>query len=282
MDTSNQAGVTMVGSANMDLVFSVERIPRPGETLLATSVARYPGGKGLNQAVAAARSGASTTFVGALGADDTGRELAATLQECGIDGALVRSSTEPTGQAFIVVDQQAENTIIVASGANATLTELTSAELAAIASSKVLLMQLELPMTLIEQAAAAARAARVMVILNAAPAQPLSDELLADTDCLIVNEHEACLIGGSEDLATASTDLAARVGQLIVTLGGAGAALYSGGAEVGRLTPPPVTVVDTTGAGDTFCGAFAAATAEGRALESAARFAVAAAALSVQ
>lgn len=266
----------------MDIVFSVERIPGPGETLLASSTARYPGGKGLNQGVAAARAGASTTFVGALGDDDNGRNLAATMAEAGIISTLVRHSDQPSGQAFIVVDQHAENTIIVASGANATVTALTEDELAAIIASDVVLMQLELPLATVEQAAATAKAAGTTVILNAAPAQPLSDALLATLDFLIVNEHEACLIGGSADLAEASETLASKVGQVIVTLGGAGCVLYRGGVEVARVTPPVVSVVDTTGAGDTFCGAFAAAIAEGRAPVDAIRFATAAAALSVQ
>jgi ribokinase len=282
MNTSPRVGIAMVGSANMDIVFSVERIPEPGETLLASSTAKYPGGKGLNQAVAAARAGVQTTFIGALGTDDNGRELAATMSESGIVNSLVRLSSEPSGQAFIVVDRSAENTIIVASGANATVTRLTEAELAAIAATRVLLMQLELPMAVVEEAAAAGKAAGAMVMLNAAPAQALSDELFGNLDCLIVNEHEACLIGGSNDVTEASNTLAARVDQVIVTLGGAGAALYSGGVEVARVDAPKVTVVDTTGAGDTFCGAFAAAMAEDRPLIAAAQFATAAAALSVQ
>jgi len=276
------AGIAMLGSANMDLVFSVERIPSPGETLLATKTARYPGGKGLNQAVAAARAGATTTFLGALGDDEHGRELASVMAEAGIDGRLVRRSAAPTGQAFIMVDSRAENAIVVASGANATVTGLGDEECRAIASSRLLLMQLELPMAVVEQAAAAAREAGVTVVLNAAPAQPLDARLLAGLDCLIVNEHEACLIGGSDDLGAASASLAAQVALLIVTLGGEGSVLYQDGGELARIPAPRVPVVDTTGAGDTFCGAFAAALAEGRSPVDAARFATAAAALSVQ
>ncbi|GAA3746623.1 ribokinase [Leifsonia bigeumensis] len=277
-----RSGIVMVGSANMDIVFTVERIPQPGETLLAESVATYPGGKGLNQAVAAARAGAPTTFVGSLGRDEHGGELAVTMTDAGIDRTLVRSSAAPTGQAFIVVADSAENTIIVASGANAEVTALTEPERAAIASASVLLMQLELPIGVVTEAAQVAKSAGTTVMLNAAPARELPDELISAVDCLIVNEHEACLIGGSDDLAEASARLAARVDRLIVTLGSDGSALYEGGVELARVPARRVDAVDTTGAGDTYCGAFAAAIAEGRDLESSAAFATAAAALSVQ
>lgn len=272
----------MVGSANMDIVFAVERIPQPGETLLAESVATYPGGKGLNQAVAAARAGAPTTFVGALGRDDHGEELAATMTDAGIDRTFVRRSAAPTGQAFIVVSESAENTIIVASGANAEVTALTGLERGAISGASVLLMQLELPLQLVIEAARAAKAVGTTVMLNAAPARELPDELISALDYLIVNEYEACLIGTSDDLAEASARLAARVDRLIVTLGSEGSALYEHGVELARVPARKVSAVDTTGAGDTYCGAFAAAIAGGRDLESAAAFATAAAALSVQ
>ena len=272
----------MVGSANMDIVFTVERIPQPGETLLAESVATYPGGKGLNQAVAAARAGAATTFVGAIGTDDRGDELARTMADAGIDRSLVRRSPAPTGQAFIVVSASGENTIIVASGANAGVTELTDAERAAVTGAAVLLMQLELPMELVLEAARTAKAAGTTVMLNAAPARELPDELISTIDYLMVNEHEACLVGGSEDVAEASRRLASRVGSVIVTLGAEGSVLYDDGVELARVPARRVTAVDTTGAGDTYCGAFAAAIAEGQGLEAAVVFATAAAALSVQ
>jgi ribokinase len=272
----------MVGSANMDIVFAVERIPRPGETLLADSAARYPGGKGLNQAVAAARAGATTTIVAAVGRDDSGHELERVMIEAGIDTGLVRHDDAQTGQAFIVVDGSGENTIIVASGANASMTSLRADDRRAVAADSVLLMQLELPLAVVAEAAAVARAAGVTVMLNAAPARRLPREILADVDVLIVNEHEACLLGDSDDLAAASAAIAAIVHRVIVTLGADGSALYEGGAEVARIAAPQVEAVDTTGAGDTFCGAFAAAFAEGAGFAAAARFATAAAALSVQ
>ncbi|HEU4807437.1 MAG TPA: ribokinase [Homoserinimonas sp.] len=282
MSPEHPVHVVIVGSANMDVVFSVDRMPAPGETLLADSAQRHPGGKGLNQAVASARSGAQTTFIGALGTDPFGDTLADAMESAGVSRELVRRSDRDTGQAFILVDQAAENMIVVASGANATMTELTGQEQEAIIAAQVLLMQLELPTQVVLQAAATAKAAGRAVMLNAAPAAPLGDELLALLDYLIVNEHEACLIGGSEDLATASLALAAKVDHLIVTLGAQGSQLYKDGVVVGTVTPPKVTAVDTTGAGDTFCGAFATAVAEGLALQEAVRFATAASALSVE
>ena len=266
----------------MDIVFTVDRIPGAGETLLANSAARYPGGKGLNQTVASARAGAPTIFVGALGLDENGDALAEVMDSSGIDGHLVRRNDSDTGQAFIVVDRGAENSIIVASGANAAMTKLTAAERFAVESADVLLMQLELPLSIVREAAAAAREAGCRVMLNAAPAAALDDDLVQLLDYLVVNEHEACLIAGLDDLEQASLSLAARVDRLVVTLGGDGSALYDGGKAVGTVRPPRVTPVDTTGAGDTFSGSFAAAISEGRDLLAAARFATAAAALSVQ
>lgn len=278
----SHAAVTILGSANMDVVFTVDRIPLPGETLLASTTANFAGGKGLNQAVAAARAGAVTRFLGALGSDDFGDSLANTMSDEGIASAFVRRVAAPTGQAFIVVDANGENTIIVSSGANAELTALRDDELHAARNTDVLLMQLEIPMATVIEGAAAARAANRTVILNAAPAVALSPELFDSLDYLIVNEHEACLIGESDDLAAASASLAKRVGRLIVTLGSKGSVLYESGLEVARVLAPRVKAVDTTGAGDTFCGAFAAGIAEGLPYAEAARFASAAAALSVQ
>lgn len=275
-------GVVVVGSANMDVVLSVERMPTGGETLLASGVAQHPGGKGLNQAVASARAGASTTFVGAIGTDAFGDSLARAMDSTGVHRELVRRGAEPSGQAFILVDGAGENLIVVASGANASITELTPAERAAVEQCAVLLMQLELPAGVVHEAATAARAAGRTIMLNAAPAATVDDELVALIDYLIVNEHEARLIGADQDLTAAAAALAARVPRVIVTLGARGSDVYEAGEFVGTVAPPRVTVVDTTGAGDTYCGALAAAVAEGRQLLDAVRFATAASALSVQ
>lgn len=275
-------GIAVVGSANLDVVFTVERIPRPGETLLATSTARYPGGKGLNQAVAAARAGIPTSFIGALGQDQNGDELFETMTVAGMNTESVRRVPGETGQAFIVVGENAENTIIVASGANGLVTSLNTAERKRVASSAVLLMQLELPLEVVIESARLARESGTVVILNAAPAKALPEELISLVDILIVNEHEACLLGGSHSVDEAALRLASRVKHVVVTLGAEGSAIYEGGTLTSRIPARKVEAVDTTGAGDTYCGAFAAAITENRPLDTAAEFATAAAALSVQ
>lgn len=282
MSHEHPGDVVVVGSANMDVVLSVERMPAGGETILASGAAQHPGGKGLNQAVASARSGASTTFVGAIGTDAFGESLARAMESAGVANDLVRRSDEPSGQAFILVDGAGENLIVVASGANAGMTELTEPERAVVEQCAVLLMQLELPTGIVREAATVARAAGRTVMLNAAPAAPVDDELIDLLDYLIVNEHEARLIAARDDLADAAAALAARVPRLIVTLGARGSDVYDAGELVGTVAPPSVTAVDTTGAGDTYCGALAAAVAEGRHLLDAVRFATAASALSVQ
>ena len=274
--------VVVLGSANIDIVFTVARIPQPGETLLADSADSYPGGKGLNQAVAAARAGARTVFIGALGDDENGRALTGVMADAAINRDLVRHSDLPTGQAFIVVDSGGENVIVVASGANGTVTRLTETDRKTVAAASVLLMQLELPLDVVSEAATVAHVAGTAVILNAAPAFELTSEVLRSLDYLIVNEHEACLLGGSDNLHAASGILAAQVEQVIVTLGSAGSVLWRSGTELARVPALNVTAIDTTGAGDTYCGAFAAALAEGQQFEQAATFASAAAALSVQ
>ena len=262
--------VVVMGSGNVDLVSQVERIPEPGETVLSTGFATHAGGKGNNQATAAARAGARTTFVGAFGDDDNGARLRESLTDSGVR-PLVRTSAEPTGTALITVSATGENAIVVNAGANATLTGLTPEERSAIAGADLVLMQLEIP---IETVTAAATIASGRVVLNAAPAQPLPDELLAAVDLLIVNEHEAALLGGADHLLTV-------VPALVVTLGAKGALVRTRDTttEVPGIT---VDVVDTTGAGDTFCGALVAALDERRPLDEAVRFASVAGALSVR
>ncbi len=279
---STSHGVTIVGSANMDVVLGIERIPLPGETLLAASTARYPGGKGLNQAVAAARAGASTAFVGAVGSDEDGSALVEVMAEAGIDTRFLRTEPGGSGTAYIMLDEAGENAIIVASNANATVVELTGDERAHLERGGIVLAQLELPIAVVQETARVAHYGGATVVLNAAPAQPLPDDLIDELDVLIVNEHEATIVAGIDDLARASQALAQRVPRLVVTLGGAGSALYENGVEIARVGAPRVTVVDTTGAGDTYCGAFVCALAEGAGFVDAAAFASAAAALSVQ
>jgi len=261
--------VLIVGSGNVDLVSQVERIPWPGETVLSTGFATHAGGKGNNQATAAARASAHTTFVGAFGDDDNGARLLVSLKESGVH-TLVRTSSEPTGTALITVARTGENAIVVNAGANATLTSLTTEERDAVAGAAIVLLQLEIPLdTVIE----AAKAATGTVVLNAAPAQPLPHELLEAVALLVVNEHEAALLGGADALLE-------FVPRLVVTLGAKGALIRTRDTTV-RVPGIPVEVVDTTGAGDTFCGALVAKLDEGAPLEAAVRFATAAAALSV-
>lgn len=270
--------VIVVGSANIDQVFRVERIPAPGETVLSNGFSVALGGKGQNQAVGAARAGAATRFVAAVGSDAFGAQIRDGLEADRISGDLVRVLDAPTGTALIAVDGHGENTIIVEAGANAQLVGLSDADRAAIAESAVLVMQLEIPLDTVVAAAEHARAHGTTAVLNAAPIRDLPDELLANLDVLIVNEHEAAHLAESRP----GTDLTDLVPTVIVTLGADGAVLYGRGAEEIRVPAPKVTAVDATGAGDTFCGALAAAIDEGQTLDAALRFAVVAASLSVE
>jgi ribokinase len=270
------AEVVVVGSANVDLVLGVQRIPRPGETVLASGLTRGPGGKGANQAVAAARAGASTAFVASLGDDDGGALLRGVLAESGVDLSLVSTSDQPTGTAIITVAADGENSIVVAPSANADL-KLTAEALAAVGEAKIVLSQLEIPFDTVQAAAAAS----TYFVLNAAPAAELSDELLAHVDLLVVNETEAEAVGGRE-----LSSLLERVPAAVVTLGAEGAVILSRDAAEIRIPGVSVEVVDTTAAGDTFCGVLAATLAAtsttGRDLTNAVRRANVAASLSVQ
>lgn len=273
--------VVVLGSANLDLVYSVERIPAPGETVLARGFEAFPGGKGNNQAIAAARSGADVRFIVALGRDAAGDRLADEARGAGIE-LLDRRVEAPTGSAVIFVDRGAENSIVVNSGANAELTALTGAELDAIATADVLVLQLETPVPTVAEAVRAAKAAGTRVILNAAPSGALPVEVLGGVDVLVVNEHEAA------ELAGAGTEpMAALTGHgcaAIITLGPEGALVGLPGADTATVPGHRVDAVDTTGAGDTFVGAFAAALdgLELEALVAATGFANAAAAVAVR
>jgi ribokinase len=259
--------VCVVGSANLDLVAGSSRIPAPGETVLGHSYAEHPGGKGLNQAVAAARSGAAVRFVGAVGADAAADRLRRVLADDGIDAAALSVADAPTGRALIVVDEAGENSIVVVPGANATVTAP-----ADVGTARVVLCQLEVPLATVAAALAAGRAAGATTILNPAPAAPLPADVVAVCDVLIPNEHEVELLGGAAAL------LAAGCGAVVVTRGGAGVDVHQGG-EMTHVDPFPVAVVDTTGAGDAFCGSLAARIAAGDALLDAVRWAAAAGAL---
>jgi ribokinase len=277
----SDAAVVVVGSVNADLVVSVRQLPRPGETVSGGTFARHGGGKGANQAVAAARLGARVVFVGAVGADDLGEEALAQLADEGVDvSAAARLDDVATGVAVIVVDERGENQIAVASGANAALTgEMVEAALECSGAGVVLLGH-EVPEEAVVAGARAARAAGWTAILNPAPARPLPDDL--DGVLLTPNADEARALTREEDPEAAAAALRAMTNApVLVTLGAHGALLIEGEAAH-RLPAPAVQVVDKTGAGDTVNGALAAELAAGRPLRDAVRFALAAAALSTR
>jgi len=264
--------VYVVGSVNLDLVVRAATLPGPGETVTGGTFERHGGGKSANQAVAAARQGATVRMVGAVGSDDLGDEAVADLAGEGVDVSAVARVTAPTGVALIAVDEAGENQIAVASGANNELTPAAvEAALAGAEPGGVVLIGLEVPDAPVLAAARAARAAGLEVVLNPAPARPLPDELLALGPVLTPNEPEA-----------AARALTARTGApVVVTIGPEGALLADGDA-LERIPAPKVEAVDTTGAGDAFNGALAAALADGAKLGDAVRAAVAAAADSVR
>jgi len=270
--TAPRFDVCVIGSANLDLVATTERLPAPGETVLGDTFAEHAGGKGLNQAVAAARAGATTAFCAAVGDDDAARQLLATMAADSIDSSAVRVIvTVPTGRALIGVSASAENSIIVVAGANA---ELAAADVVASASNaRVVLAQLEVPVATIAAALAAARTAGATTVLNPAPAQPLSAELISLCDVIIPNEHEVEILGGVDSLFA----LGAKA--IVVTLGSRGAELCTPDGARTLVPAFAVTPVDTTAAGDAFCGSFAAAISNGTSLIDALRFAAAGAGL---
>lgn len=283
--------IVVVGSLNMDLVVSVERFPRAGETLLGGAYARHPGGKGANQAVAAARAGGRVAMVGRVGRDEFGDLLRRGLERDGVDASRVAALADaPTGVAFISVDASAQNTIIVAPGANARLAA-SDLDAAAFAGAAVVLLQLEVPLATALRAAELGRAAGARVVLNLAPARPLRDDQLRHVDVLVVNESETAALTGipAEEVArapeAAAMALLDRVPAAVLTLGAAGAAWARRGdgatdaPRTGLVPAFPVAAVDTTAAGDAFVGALAVRLAAGADLAEAVRFGNAAGAL---
>lgn len=267
-ETPRDPSVWVVGSLNADLVTVVERLPNAGETLLASSFTRGAGGKGANQAVAAARAGASTAMVGAVGDDDDGRSLRVALEAAGVRTETLVVSDAPTGTAIVTVDSRGENTIVVAPGANRRVQpESVTEALTGVRARDVVVAQGEIPVAAIEAAARSARDAGARMVLNLAPVVPV-DLTSMPLDVLVVNQHEARLLDPRDvPVADRAVHLAGATGaSVVLTLGAEGALVVAGG----ELTQVPAVavsqVVDTTGAGDAFVGALCAGLAADRSL----------------
>ena len=279
--------IVVVGSSNTDMIIKMSRIPKPGETIIGGDFSMAAGGKGANQAVAAARSGGQVTFIARVGNDLFGEQAIKGFAADGINvGGVIKDTNAPSGVALIFVGSDGENSIGVASGANAKLSvENIERTRDIISSAGILLIQLETPIETVKAAVQLA-APETMVILNPAPAQPLDNEILRRVSILTPNESEAELLTGvtienEAGAATAATALLARgVETVLITLGARGT--FVAGADFCGIVPGfSVTPVDTTAAGDVFNGALAVALAEKKPLQEAVRFANAAAALSV-
>lgn len=277
--------VVVVGSLNVDLVIGLERMPDPGETVLGYSLERHPGGKGLNQAVAAARLGARVHMVGAVGSDDAGSWLRSIVAAEGIGDIAVAAVDGPSGTALIEVDASGMNRIVVVPGAN---DRVTAAQVTAAIESmddvSVVLTQGEVPIAAIEAALRAGRARGARTILNPAPVRDYPESLLPLVDILVPNEHEAAELAGMPVSTAEDADEAARyfmskgVLYVVITRGGDGAVWRSGNGN-GHVPAFPVTPIDTVAAGDAFCGALAAALDSGASFNDALRWASAAGAL---
>lgn len=280
--------IVVVGSTNMDMAVKTKHIPAPGETVLAGSFFMNPGGKGANQAVAAARLGGNTSFISKVGDDVFGKQSAKLFGEEGISTRFLLTDEElPSGVALITVDQKGENTIVVASGANGNLYPKHLAEaLDEIAGADIILMQLEIPMETVEFVAKYAASKNVKVVLDPAPANELSAELLRHIHIITPNQTEAEMLCGSKVHDIESAEKAAQAiyargaKNVIITMGGLGAVICSEGKI--KLVPAlQVEAVDTTAAGDVFNGGLAVALSEGKTLADAVRFGCLAAAVSV-
>ena len=261
--------VVVVGSANLDLVANLEHLPLPGQTLIASGYAEYPGGKGVNQAVACARMGAKTSFVGCVGGDDAGVLLRSVLEQEGIDTSHLRTVGVPTGRAFINVDSHGENAIVVVAGANA---EVGIEDNFFIPNSRVVLAQLEVPLETIAVAFSQARNSGAVTVLNPAPARVIPQSLLQLVDIVVPNETESGELGGTKALF----DLG--VNTVVTTLGADGASIETTSSTT-HIDPHKVTPVDTVGAGDAFIGATCAELSRGASIEDAARMGAVAGAL---
>ena len=280
--------ITVIGSSNTDMIIRVPRIPRPGETVIGAEFSTAAGGKGANQAVAAAKAGGKVAFIACIGDDIYGSRAAEGFRKLDIDlKNLIIDPAKPSGVAMIYVDEHGENTIAVAPGANSSLlpSEIEKAR-TSIESSRILLLQLETPVETVRAALLIARQKDVLTILNPAPARKLDDQLLSMVDILTPNETEAELISGITVRGLNSAEQAGKVllemgvKTVILTMGSNGALLVNH-QESTLIQGFKVKALDTTAAGDTFNGALATALTEGMEIKTAIRFANAAAAISV-
>ena len=265
--------ITVFGSINVDLVSRVSRHPRPGETMTGSDYALIPGGKGANQALAAARAGANVRLVGAVGSDDLARIALGELEPGGVDLNNVARKDGATGLAIIIVDQAGENSIVLAPGANNRVTADLAAGIA-FTPADTLLIQLEVPFAEARKVAKRAKAAGARVILSVAPFAPVSAEDVAPVSLVLMNEHEAADLVGHLGLKTGSDEanvaaLAKALGKTVVATLGADGAVAAAEDRIVRVPALRVTPVDTTGAGDTFAGVLAALLDEGADLEAA-------------
>ena len=253
--------VVVVGSANLDLVATLDHLPKPGETIVALGYAEHAGGKGVNQAVACARMGARTAFVGCVGNDDAGVFLRGVLENEGIDTTMLRVVDMPTGRAFINVDSRGENEIVVVSGAN---TQVGIAhDSLVLPMARVVLMQLEIPLTTVRNALQLARRNGALTVLNPAPFKALDAGVLSLVEVIVPNETESAACGGTQVL------LDAGVKTVLTTLGERGAVINTHTSAT-SIAPHKVVAVDTVGAGDAFIGALSAELARGATISDAA------------
>lgn len=257
------ASIVVLGSANLDLVVRQARLPHPGETMFGSSFDTVPGGKGLNQAIAAARAGGEVVFLGAVGGDAFGTRLRETLAADGVDVSRIALVERPTGTAHIAVLDDGENAIVVVPGANGVALPLDEVQQEAIRGARALVVQLERPLPLVAAALDLAGEHGVMTVLTPAPVQPLPEGLLASVDLLVPNAAEARELAGVDDESDAARILSDSGGTVVVTRGARGALVARGGELVAEVAPHPVTPVDTTGAGDTFTGVLVARLALG-------------------
>ena len=279
--------ILVIGSSNTDMTVRSATLPKPGETVLGGDFRMGPGGKGANQAVAARLLGGEVTFVCKLGRDMFGEGASKHYESCGLDTSKILWSDKPSGVALITVDSKAENSIVVASGANADMT-VTDIDFVAdiIKSSGILLLQLEIPMDTVVHAAEIAYNAGVQVVLNPAPAAVLPAELLKCVSILIPNETEASAISGIDinnfETAAAAAERLKGMGvrEVIITMGSRGSVVCDGDCTF--VPAVKVNAVDTTAAGDTFCGGVCVALSEGKDLLEAVKFATAASSIAVQ